>query len=204
MHCTLSKPCQHILTPLLKCRAFQRPVKYLWALVLVILTGLAILPTLAAADALSELQAGQRAFNAGDLDRSFTLWSTLATLGHADAQVFVGLSYQNGWGTTRSAKLAEVWYRKAARNNNASGQYLLGLQYIQGSAVDRSKGLMWLQRAAANGDIAAQQFIKKGEKRGWFSRITPTKTQPIPSKPPPKPGDSTAKRTDLQSSAFAG
>jgi len=123
------------------------------------------------AEELSPLAAGQSAFNAGNYSLSFSLWSTLATQGNAEAQVFVGLSYDNGWGTERSARLARVWYRKAAKNDNTSGQYLLGLHYIQGSSAERAKGLMWLQRAADNGDSAAQHFIQKGKKRGWFKGI---------------------------------
>ncbi len=160
MHHTLSKSHSHSLKRLLALALFAS----------------ICLPTLASSDNLDGLQAGQRAFNAGNFILSFALWTTLATQGHADAQVFVGLSYQNGWGTPKSAKLAEIWYQKAARNNNASGQFLLGLQYIRGSHADRSKGLMWLQRAAANGELSAQEFIEKGQKRGWFTGISAANT----------------------------
>jgi len=128
----------------------------------------------ASAEKLSTLADGQAAFNAGNYILSFSLWSTLATQGNTQAQVFVGLSYDNGWGTQRSAQLARVWYQKAAKKNNTSGQYLLGLHFIQGNSNERAKGLMWLQRAADNGDSAAREFIEKGKKRGWFKNITPT------------------------------
>ena len=144
-------------------------------------------PTQALADDMTELHEGQVAFNSGDYGLSFALWSNLATQGHTDAQVFVGLSYENGWGTAKNAKLAEIWYQKAAKNNSATGQYLLGLRYIQGSDSNRAKGLMWLQRAAANGDSSAQQFLDKGQARGWFTGITalttPTMLTPPPSAP---------------------
>lgn len=127
----------------------------------------------AAAGDLDKLADGQAAFNAGDYTLSFALWSTLATEGNTDAQLFVGLSYDNGWGTKQNVQLARVWYKKAAKKNNTSAQYLLGLNFIQGTNAERAKGLMWLQRAADNGDSAAQQFLKKGKKRGWFKGITP-------------------------------
>lgn len=149
------------------------------------------MPFQASADEMAALNEGQKAFNRGDFGLSFALWSTLATQGLADAQVFVGLSYENGWGTPRNAKLAEVWYQKAARNNNATGQYLLGLRYIQGTNIKRAKGLMWLQRAAANGDSSAQQFLKKGQTRGWFDGITPVTT------PEPQPNSTTAEPQTL-------
>jgi hypothetical protein len=123
------------------------------------------------AEEMGSLAEGQKAFNAGNYQLSFSLWSTLATHGYAEAQVFVGLSYENGWGTEKNSKLARVWYQKAANNNNTSGQYLLGLHFIQGTDAERAKGLMWLQRAAANGDQAAQEFLHKGKQRGWFKGI---------------------------------
>lgn len=139
----------------------------------------------ASAEELSPLAEGQSAFNAGNYTLSFAIWSNLATQGNADAQVFVGLSYDNGWGTERSERLARVWYRKAAKNDNTSGQYLLGLHYIQGSNAERAKGLMWLQRAADNGDNAAQHFIQKGKKRGWFKGI-PSPSTPARKKQAPQ------------------
>ena len=145
------------------------------------------LPTQALADDMAELHDGQVAFNSGDYALSLALWSNLATQGHTDAQVFVGLSYDNGWGTAKNAKLAEIWYQKAAQNNSAVGQYLLGLRYIQGSDINRAKGLMWLQRAAANGDSSAQQFLDKGQARGWFTGITPTATPTMLTTPPSPP-----------------
>lgn len=132
------------------------------------------------------LEDGQAAFNAGDYTLAFSLWSTLATQGDSEAQVFVGLAYENGWGTQRSTQLARVWYQKAAKKDNTSGQYLLGLYFIQGTTAERAKGLMWLQRAADNGDNAAQQFIQKGKQRGWFKGIPPLELVPAQEKPTPQ------------------
>jgi TPR repeat protein len=150
-----------------------------------VLTCLLIVSSNVSAEKFNTLADGQAAFNAGNYSLSFSLWSTLATQGDAEAQVFVGLSYENGWGIDRSAQLARVWYQKAAIKDNTSGQYLLGLHYIQGSNAERAIGLLWLQRAAANGDSAAQQFIKKGKKRGWFKRI-PSIAVPAQEKPAPQ------------------
>jgi hypothetical protein len=114
------------------------------------------------------LQDGQNAFNSGNYDLAFSLWQTRATQGHTDAQVFVGLSYANGWGVDKNTKLASHWYQKAAANNNATGQFLLGLYLISGKDADLPKGVMWLNRAANNGDNSAKKFLKKAKRRGWF------------------------------------
>jgi TPR repeat protein len=148
------------------------------------------------------LEEGQQAFNMGDYELSFSLWSSLATQGHADAQVFVGLSYDNGWGTPRNAQLATVWYQKAAKNNHATGQYLLGLRYIQGTDTERAEGLMWLQQAAANGDSSAQQFLEKGQTRGWFSGITASTVPTMLTTPPSAPSIPVAKSSESKTLAL--
>ncbi len=120
-----------------------------------------------------QLQDGQTAFNTGNYELAFSLWQTLATQGHSDAQVFVGLSYANGWGVNKSIKLASHWYQKAAKNDNASGQFLLGIQFISDKNADLATGVMWLKRAAKNGDTSAQGFLKKANKYGWFDKVRP-------------------------------
>ena len=118
-----------------------------------------------------ELQDGQAAFNTGNYDLAFSLWQTRATQGHSDAQVFVGLSYANGWGVDKNTKLAGHWYQKAAKNDNASGQFLLGIYLISGKDADLPTGVMWLRRAAENGDTSAKGFLKKAKRRGWFDKV---------------------------------
>ena len=123
------------------------------------------------------LQDGQDAFNTGNYDLAFSLWQTRATQGHSDAQVFVGLSYANGWGVDKNIKLAGHWYQKAAKNDNASGQFLLGIYLISGKSTDLPTGVMWLRRAAENGDTSAQGFLKKAKKRGWFDKVPQIKEE---------------------------
>ena len=118
-----------------------------------------------------QLEDGQAAFNSGNYDLAFSLWQTRATQGHSDAQVFVGLSYANGWGVDKNTKLASHWYQKAASNDNASGQFLLGLYLVTGKDADLPTGVMWLRRAAKNGDTSAQGFLKKAKRRGWFDKV---------------------------------
>lgn len=118
-----------------------------------------------------QLEDGQTAFNSGNYNLAFSLWQTRATQGHTDAQVFVGLSYANGWGVDKNTKLASHWYQKAAKKDNASGQFLLGLYLITGKDADLPTGVMWLRRAAENGDTSAKGFLKKAKRRGWFDKV---------------------------------
>ncbi len=125
------------------------------------------------------LQDGQAAFNTGNYDLAFSLWQTLATQGHSDAQVFVGLSYANGWGVDKNTKLASHWYLKAANSDNASAQFLLGLYFISGKETDLPTGVMWLNRAAENGDDSAKRFLKKAKRRGWFDKVPQIKEEKV-------------------------
>jgi len=118
-----------------------------------------------------QLEDAQAAFNSGNYDLAFSLWQTRATQGHVDAQVFVGLSYANGWGVDKNIKLAGHWYQKAAKRDNATAQFLLGLHLVSGKDADLPKGVMWLNRAANNGDDSAKRFLKKAKRRGWFDDV---------------------------------
>lgn len=181
---------------------YYMPSKPYQPIALLLLAFALCLPVPAISGDIEALEVGQKAFNKGNYTLSFALWSNLATQGHADAQVFVGLSYENGWGTTKSTKLAEIWYYKAAKNNNTTGQYLLGLRYIQGSDAKRAKGLMWLQRAAASGDNSAQHFLSKGKTRGWFTGITPAVTPEMLTTPPSSPSAPLKKSAGTQKVAL--
>lgn len=132
-----------------------------------------ISPTTAEPSSLAALHVGQHAFNAGNYKQAFVHWQTLATQGHTDAQVFLGLAYAKGWGVDRSPKLARLWYRKAAEQGNTSGQFLLGLELIDGQRTEHATGVMWLQRAAEQGDSSAQVFLDKARARGWFRDVAP-------------------------------
>jgi TPR repeat protein len=119
-------------------------------------------------DLLSEAQAK---FDGGDYQKAASLWRTAALQGNSNAQVLMGLAYANSWGVDKDMRLAEMWYHIAAENNNASGQFLLALYYISSKADLLNAGIMWLQRAAANGDVSAQGFLRKAEKKQWFENI---------------------------------
>lgn len=128
--------------------------------------------------AVPTLNDGQTAFNQGNFALAFSLWSRLATQGQPDAQVFVGLSYANGWGVDKSPKIASLWYEKAALKENPSAQFLLGLYLISGEDADLATGVMWLRRAAENGDDSAKRFLKKAKARGWFDNVPTRKYKP--------------------------
>jgi TPR repeat protein len=117
------------------------------------------------------ISAGQAAFDEGNYQTAVQLWRTAATKGSSNAQVLVGLAYAKGWGVNRDMESAEMWYHIAAENNNPTGQFLLALYYITNKSDQLDAGIMWLKRAAENGDVSAQGFLRKAEQKHWFENI---------------------------------
>lgn len=125
----------------------------------------------ATAAELDSLHEGQQAFNDGNYALSFARWQAQARQGVSDAQVFVGLSYANGWGVQKNLALAGFWYKKAAINHNSSAQLLLGLHYLLHREDMREAGVIWLIRAANAGEQQARDFLDRGKSKGWFKDI---------------------------------
>jgi TPR repeat protein len=130
-----------------------------------------LMPLHAGANGLDSLAQGQEAFNEGNYALSFAIWQTLARKGDSNAQIFVGLSYANGWGVAKDLSQAAYWYESAARQQNPSAQSLLGFYYLVHRQDMRETGMKWLLRAANNGDQQARDFLNKGASRGWFKDI---------------------------------
>jgi TPR repeat protein len=123
---------------------------------------------------LEKLSEGQSAFNSGDYENAVKIWRDAALQGSSNAQVLVGLAYAKGWGVAKDLQSSRMWYHIAAENNNPTAQFLLGLYYISHSDIPQvDTGLMWIKRAAHNGDISAKGFLKKAEEKHWFENLAP-------------------------------
>ena len=93
--------------------------------------------------------------------RTSTPFNAWRTKGRADAQVFLGASYAAGIRVPQDDAEAVRWYRRAAEQEHAGGQYQLGLAYFAGRGVprNRTEGIMWCRRAAEQGFAATQHFL---------------------------------------------
>ena len=76
-----------------------------------------------------------------------------AEQGDADAQLLLGVKYEQGKGVAQDDKQAVAWYRKAAEQGNADAQLMLGVMYDKGRGVaqDDKQSYAWFSSAAANG-----------------------------------------------------
>lgn len=93
--------------------------------------------------------------------------------GNLMAVNMVGRCHDQGWGTPRSAALAEPWFRKAAERGLDWGMYnlatLLALG-LGGVSQDRLQALVWFRRAAELGHAKSMNILGGFYEDGWEVR----------------------------------
>jgi TPR repeat protein len=89
---------------------------------------------------------GQSAYRSGDIIGALALLRRAADQGHAPAQALLAEILDRAEFNAE----ALAWYRKAAEQGNAAGEFGLGTMYLSGEGVtpDRSQALFWFRRAA--------------------------------------------------------
>ena len=117
------------------------------------------------------LEQGIAAYKSGEETKAIKILQPLAARGDAQAQYYLGLSYEY-------SPVAVKWFRKAADQGHAKAQYFLYTQYRDGIGVtqDSVQASKWLQRAAAGGSDSAQYSMglesamagSPGEAAKWY------------------------------------
>lgn len=82
--------------------------------------------------------------------------------GYVSCLCELGDCYAFGKGVAQDYAAAASWYRKAAEQGDAGGQYNLGLCYYngQGVAEDREQAIYWAKKAAEQGWEPAKEFLE--------------------------------------------
>ncbi|KAF9407705.1 hypothetical protein BGZ76_006060, partial [Entomortierella beljakovae] len=90
--------------------------------------------------------------------RALRITLKAANQGQANAQLNIGLMYDNEQGATRDKLEAMEWYLKAAEQGHANAQFNVGKMYHKGQGVpqDYSKAMEWFLKAAKQGNSNAQ------------------------------------------------
>ena len=106
-----------------------------------------------------DLDAGLRAYDAGDFATALSEWMPLAGKGDAVAQYNLGLMYDKGNGVPQDYAEAVKLYRLAAKQGHASAQYNLGNKYELGEGVpqDYVRALIWYNFASRSGHADAEK-----------------------------------------------
>ena len=96
-------------------------------------------------------------------------FSMAAEKGEANAQIYLGVMYENGEGVTQDYSEAMKWYRKAAEKGEAVAQFNLGLMYNDGKGVDQdyAEALKWYRMAAEQGNAGAQNNLGVMYEKGY-------------------------------------
>lgn len=98
------------------------------------------------------------AFLFGNYEYSYSIWETLAYLGHSKSQANIAWMFHTGKGVKKNMRRAVTWYRIAADNNHIIAQNNLGVMYEQGVQVRKSykKAAKYYREAALMGYSFAQ------------------------------------------------
>ncbi len=112
----------------------------------------------AKADALIDAES---AFNDKDYARAAKLLRPLAEQGNANAQLNLGVMYENGQGVLQEYREAAKWYRLAAEQGNVPAQANLGVIYRNGQGVlqNYQEALKWTRLSAEQGNALAQSIL---------------------------------------------
>ncbi|HHF4028427.1 TPA: tetratricopeptide repeat protein, partial [Haemophilus influenzae] len=86
-----------------------------------------------------------------------------------DAQANLGSAYSAGHGVRQDYIEAVKWFKKAAENGSADGQFKLGLVYLIGQGIqkDRTLAKEWLGKACDNGNQNGCEYygeLNRGER----------------------------------------
>ena len=125
-----------------------------WFVALMLLTG-----TAASASETPEqiFQRATQTLGRGDLITGMGLLRKSAEAGHAPAQARLGDILDKA----EEDKEAVAWYRKAAEQGNAAGEFGLGMEYASGEGVpkDMEQAREWVLRAAEQGHQSAVETL---------------------------------------------
>lgn len=128
-----------------------------------LVAAIAAISTLRLAQAVpGDFSNGWNAFQTGDYATAVEVWTRLAEQGHENAQINLGYMYDYGQGVTQNSRLAARWYRAAAMQHSAIGQFNLALLISEGKAqpLEGRDALYWLKKSAALGYEGAQHQLE--------------------------------------------
>lgn len=111
-----------------------------------------------------DTELAEKEFERGDLVVSMALWTKAAQQGYAPAQARLGDLLDK----SEEDVLAVDWYRKAAAQGNAAGEYGLGLMYAKGEGVKRDieQARAHTLRAAEKGHREAVRMMMDAYRNG--------------------------------------
>ena len=119
----------------------------------ILLLGLTLAVSLGSSAQSNRFEAGIAAMNRGRFAVAYRSWLPLAEAGMPEAQLNIGLLYQNGQGVDIDLEKALHWYEQAASAGLAEAHLNLGMMYFEGISVaqDLAVSFREFQSASAQG-----------------------------------------------------
>lgn len=108
------------------------------------------------------LDDGKAAYGQSDFPAAQKLLRPLADQGNPEAQLYIGLMYDNGQGVKKNHAEAMTWFRKAGANGNMRALYLVGEAYLSDPKPNYAEAAKMLRKPAEQGDSDAQDSL------GWL------------------------------------
>lgn len=98
-----------------------------------------------------------------DVEEAVEWLTKAAESGYTDANLQLGMMYQDGIGVTRDPALAIRWFQKPAEEGNPWAQFSMGelLSEVEGMTGDAPAALEWFRKAAGLGYAEAKEMLKK-------------------------------------------
>lgn len=124
----------------------------------------ALVSSAALADPVQDMARAEKAFRAGDLTQTIPLLKKAANEGYAPAQVRLGEILD----VSEFNEEAVTWFRKAADQGNAAGEFGLGRMYALGEGIEKDpkKALYWITLAAEKDYLLAVKLLAQAYRRG--------------------------------------
>jgi len=125
---------------------------------------LGMLSSAALADPAQDTARAEEAFRAGDLTQTIPLFKKAASAGYAPAQARLGEILD----VSEFNEEAVTWFRKAADQGNAAGEFGLGRMYALGEGIEKDpkKALYWITLAAEKDYLQAVKLLAQAYRTG--------------------------------------
>ncbi len=110
-----------------------------------------------------EVDAARAAIARGEVEEAIAQLKLLAGNSKGAAEVLLGDLHTEGIGVSHNYSLAWDWYKRAAEEGNAEGQYKLATLYVQslGVPLNPKKARRWLLMAAEQGHSEARAALQR-------------------------------------------
>lgn len=101
----------------------------------------------------ADIQKGIAAYKDQDYAAALEEFQPLAQQGNVQAEFYLGLMYDRGYGVTHDDDQAIFWYRRASDQGSLAAQYNLGTKYASGNGVsqDYAEAAKWFGMCAERG-----------------------------------------------------